>query len=340
MERGQILFLNEQEIQSLITKEQALDLVEEGFRAFARGNVVNPVKLHLPIYPDCDGYLNSMPSYNRETKATGVKLVTVYHDNPKEHGLLATLGTIVLHDWQTGMPYAILGGTHITNLRTGAAAGLKAKYLAREDATVLAVIGAGAQGFSAMEMVMTAMGPERIQELRVSDLVPQRREQFIQKAKELYPHLRYISCAENQEAMAGAHIALFCASAPVPILENCQVEAGSTVICVNELVTPQAVAKFDKFYTDFTECVLERFNAMGREGARKTGIPYEELTANQVTAQFGDVVLGNVVGRRNESERILTLDVGMSLEDVALAEFVYRKAAEQGVGKVLDFQNL
>ena len=340
MQQGKVLFLNEQQIQSLVTREKALELVEEVFRDYAAGQVVNPVKLHLPVYPDVDGYINSMPSYNKRTKATGVKLVSVYHDNPKKHQILATLGTIVLHDWRTGMPYAIMGGTHITNLRTGAAAGLKVKYLARKDARVLAIIGAGAQGYSAFEMAMTATEPGRIQQVHVSDLAPQRREQFIERAKAQYPQLTFVSSPDNAAAMAEADVAMFCAAAPVPLLEDCPVKEGALVVCVNEMLTPKAIAKFDRFYTDFTDCVLERFNTGGRYNAQLTGRPYEDLTADMVTDEFGQVVLGKVPGRKSESDRLLTTDVGMSIEDVAVAQYVYEQAMAQGVGQILDFQNL
>lgn len=339
MQQGQILFLNEKEIEALVTREDALRLVEEVFRDYGRGRVVNPVKLHLPIYPDCDGYINSMPSYNRDTKATGVKLVSVYHDNPKVHHLPATLGTIVLHDWQTGMPYAILGGTHVTNLRTGAAAGLKAKYLARQGAEELAVIGAGAQGWSALEMVLTAMGPGRIRRVFVSDLAPDRRQQFLEKGRAHYPELEFVSSPSNEAAMEQADVGLFCAAAPIPLVESCPIKEGAVVICVNEMLTPKALAKFDAVYTDFTDCVLERFNTSGRYNATLTGKPYEDLTPEMITAEFGQIVLGTVPGRKQETDRLLTTDVGMSIEDVAVARFAYDQALARGVGKILDFQN-
>ena len=340
MEQGQVLFLSEKEIEQLITNEDALNLVDQCLKDHANGSVVNPVKLSLPLYPDVSGYINSMPSYNRETKATGVKLVSVYLDNPRKHNLLSTMGTIVLHDWETAMPYAIMGGTHITNIRTGAAAGLKAKYLARKDSTKLAVIGAGMQGFSAMTMVLTALGPGKIEEIHVCDLTEERRQLFISKAKAVYPELRYVSSESNQAALEQVDIALFCAGASVPLLEPCTVRDGITVICVQELVTPKTVAKFDKFYTDFTDCVLERFNTFGHHYSGITGIPYEDLTADLVTSEIGHVMAGHIPGRTSDKEKILTLDCGMSIEDIACARFVYERAVEQGVGKVLDFQNL
>lgn len=340
MKKGQVLFLNEQEIFRLITREDALNLVDRALQDYANGHVINPVKLSLPLYQDVSGYINSMPSYNRTNKATGIKLVSVYLDNPRNHGLLSTMGTIVLHDWETGMPYAIMGGTHITNIRTGAAAGLKAKYLARKDSKVLALIGAGMQGFSALQMVLTALEDRRIEEIHICDLTEERRQQFIAKIAPLYPEIRFISSPSNQAAMEQADIALFCAGASVPLLESCPIKEGATVICVQELVTPKTVAMFDRFYTDFTDCVLERFNSFGHHYSEITGIPYEDLTADLVTSEIGHVMAGHIPGRVSEKDRILTLDCGMSIEDIAAARFVYDRAVEQGIGTVLDFQNL
>lgn len=340
MKQGQVLFLNEKQIESLVTREDTLALVDRVLQDQANGHTINPVKLSLPLYPDVAGYVNSMPSHNRRDRATGVKLVSVYLENPAKYGLLSTLGTIVLHDWQTGMPYAIMGGTHITNLRTGAAAGLKARYLARKNARVLAVVGAGMQGFSAMTMALAAMGPGRIGEVLVCDLTEERCRNFIEKAKEQYPELTFGICLQAAEATQRADVVLFCAGASVPILEHCPLKPGITVICVQELVTPATVAKFDKFYTDFTDCVLERFNTFGHHYAELNGTQYQDLTADLVTSEIGRVMAGHVPGRESDEENILTLDCGMSIEDVAVARFVYERAVEQGVGTVLDFQNL
>lgn len=339
MNQGQVLFLNEKEIESLITREETLEVVDQVFKAYAKGNAVNPVKLHLPIYPHYEGYINSMPSYNLETQATGVKMVSVYHDNLKNYGILTTLGTIVLHDPKTGMPYAIMGGTHITNMRTGAAAGLKVKYLAKKDASIMAVVGAGAQGYSATAMALTAMKGQ-IKELRVSDLNAARRAEFIEMMKAEFPEVTYISSESNAEAMKGAHVGLFCSGAPIPLLDKCELDPGVLVVGVAELVTPDTVARFDKFYTDFTDCVLERFNTLGREGAKKTGSVYVDLEEKHVTAEIGNVMAGLIPGRQSDDEKILTLDVGMSIEDVGVARLAFDKAMAQNVGKILDFQNL
>jgi len=340
MKQGQVLFLNEKEIESLLTNEKTLEIVDDVLKAYARGNVVNPVKLHLPVYPHHEGYINSMPSYNRETEATGIKVVSVYHDNVKKYGILTTMGTIILHDPETGMPYAIMGGTHITNMRTGAAAGLKARYLARKGSKVLAIVGAGAQGFSSMIMTLTAMGPGTIEEIRVSDLSAERREQFIEKGKALYPEMNFISSASNNEAMKGADVVLLCAAAPVPLLTDCELEEGVTVICVSEILTPQNIARFDRFYADFAACLVERLNVSGRYNAAQRGETYEDLTEEMVSSEIGHVMIGEFPGRLNDTDKLLAADVGMGIEDVGVARYVYELAVEKGLGQVLDFQNL
>ena len=339
MNQGDILFLNEKEVESLITAPQVFDLVEEVLKVYARGEAVNPVKLSLQIYPYHEGHINSMPSYIKPGDLAGVKVVSVHQDIPKNYHLPTTLGTILLHNPDNGLPYAILGGTHITNLRTGAVSGVKAKYLARKDSKVLTVIGAGAQGFASMEMVLLAMNGS-IEEIRICDLSQERREKVIADAKALYPDLRYVSVADSAQAVKGADIVLYATSASVPLLEGTEISEGATVICVSEKLTPKAIAMFDGFYVDFTACAIERYNADGRHTAEKLGRKYEDLTEDMVTGEIGDVMIGKVPGRTGEKQRILTAAVGMSIEDIIVAHAAYEAAVKKHVGVVLPFQNL
>ena len=107
MNRGQVLFINEQEVKQLITASQILALVEEVFKYWAEGKTVNPVKLSLQIFPYHEGHINSMPSYIEPGDMCGVKVVSVHQNNTKNYGLPTTLGTIILHDPETGLPYGI-----------------------------------------------------------------------------------------------------------------------------------------------------------------------------------------------------------------------------------------
>ena len=132
----------------MITPEEVLTLTEEALREYANGDAVNPSKLSLPIWPYHEGLINSMPSYLKKADIAGVKIVSVFDRNPHKYGLPTTVGTIILYDPETGLPYSIMDGTYITDLRTGAVSGIKAKYLSRKDAKKLAIVGAGVHQYA------------------------------------------------------------------------------------------------------------------------------------------------------------------------------------------------
>ena len=204
MENGNILVLSERQIMSVLDMPAALESVETSLREIAEGRCINPMKLHMSLRPGIQGYLNSMPSCLLAQDVMGAKLVSVYKDNAKNFGLPVTMGTIVLHHPESGLPFAVLGGTYITALRTGAAAGVGAKYLARKDSHVLLQIGAGAQGRMGAEAILCAMGT--VDELRVADISPDALKSFAEEMQEKFPQVRIVPYTDYRKAIPGAQI--------------------------------------------------------------------------------------------------------------------------------------
>lgn len=338
MNTGEILFLNRIEVQSLIGREQVFSLVEDAIKEYSYGNTINPVKLSLPVFPYHNGHINSMPSYMKKGDLAGVKVVSVFNNNPSKHDLPTTVGTIILHDAETGIPYAILDGTYITDLRTGAVSGIKAKYLARQDSHRLAIIGAGVQGYTSMEMILLAR-PD-IDHVDVCDLSKKQRDIFMEKGKKQYPNICFEPCADHQVALIRNDIVLYATSASRPLLETGQVPEGVTVICVCELVTRKAVEMFDSWFVDHTECALDRYNDGGRQSAAASGTTWADLTPELVTGDLGDVMTRKIPGRVNSQQKILSGAVGMSIEDIIVARAAVDAATEKGIGKILAFQCL
>lgn len=338
MKAGEVLFLNEKEIKQLISPELVLKLVETALAGYAKGDSVNPPKLHLPFYPTYEGYLNSMPSFTKSRNLAGVKLVSVHKRNPSLHHLPATMGTIVLHQPETGMPYAILGGTHITEMRTGAVAGVAAKYLAKKSSKVLTIVGAGAQGLTSMEMITLAM--QGIKEIRVVDIRPENQEHFITKAKEMFPDINYVAYLDRQEAFQGSDIIVMATTATKSLLEGIELDKGTTVVIIDEKITPKVVGMFDKWIVDFKECVLERENATNKVDAEINGEEFESLDEAMVTGEIGDVIIDKIAGRVNDEEKVLADAVGMSITDVSVARAAYDAALEKNLGVVLPFQDI
>ena len=338
MKPGEILFLNRNEVSQFITKDEALELTEKALTEFALGNANNPSKLILPCYPYHNGHINSMPSYMKYGDVAGVKVVSVYNDNPKKYGLPTTIGTIILYDPETGMPKAIMDGTLITDWRTGAVSGVNAKYLARKDSKTLAIVGAGVQGYTSMEMILRAL--PGIKEVVACDLSEERREFFDAKGREEYPNVTFSALKDHREALRDTDIVVYATSADVPLLEKGEPAPGVTVTTVCELLTRKAVGMFDKWYCDFTQCALERYNDGGASSAAAHGFQWQDLTEDQVYGESGAVAAGLIKGRESNSEKILAGAVGVSVEDVICAEHVFKRAVEAGAGRVLDLINL
>ena len=338
MKPGEILFLNRNEVSKFITVKDALELTEKSLSEFSLGNTINPSKLILPTNPYHNGHINSMPSYMKYGDEAGVKIVSVYNDNPRKYGLPTTIGTIILYDPETGMPKCIMDGTRITDLRTGAVSGINAKYLARKDSKSMAIVGAGVQGYTSMQMILQAL--PGIKEVVACDLSKERREEFIAKGQAEYPDVEFRGLEDHRVSLKENDIVVYATSADRPLLDSGEVADGVTVITVCELLTRHAVGMFDHWFVDFAECAIERYNDGGRQSAEARGLEWEDLTMDLVRGEIGDVITGKLPGRTSDSQKILAGAVGMSVEDVICAEHVFNGAMKAGAGKILDFQCL
>lgn len=337
-EKGKVLFLNEKEIKEQLSPGIVLALVEESFAEYSKGNAVNPIKLHLPIYPTHEGYINAMPAYLRELEIAGMKFVSVYKDNMKEHKLPVTMGSIVLNDPKTGAPYAFMDGTYITAARTGASVGVMAKYLARNNSEVFTVVGSGAQGLASFIMIRTAL--PAIKEVRVVDINPEAQERFIKNASEIFPDIKYIEMSDIQEACTGAQIIVAAATSPKPLLIDINFDKGATVLCIEEDITNRFARKFDSVIVDFTECFIERTNVTSKHHADVTGEPYEEISKETLTGEIGDVITGKLPSRKNQDDMIMASPIGMGITDIIIADYVYQHAIKLGKGLLLDFLDI
>lgn len=335
LNKNQILFLSDKQVEELVPSEKVLELTEQSFVEYASNQAVNPVKLHLPIYPDYEGYINSMPAYLRRLKIAGAKIVSVYRDNIKKFQLPSTIGTVLLHDPETGKPYSIMGGTYITSARTGAVMGVMAKYTVKKGARSLTIIGAGAQGYSAFIMISLAV--PTIDEIRVVDIREEAQDNFISKAKEVFPDKEYKKVSSIQDACDGCDVVLAAATSEKPLLTDIDFAKGSTVLIIEEDFGNTFIKKFDQFVGDFRECLVERINADAFHHCELTGEPFDELTMDSVTAEIGDIIVGKAQGRTSDDEIILAASVGMGIQDIIVGREAYDKAMEIEVGTILDF---
>jgi alanine dehydrogenase len=322
------LLLSRQDVQTVLTMQATIEAVEEAFRQQALGNVVMPLRTAIRI-PAYKGLHLGMPAYiGGETDALGLKVVTVYPDNPRQHGLPTTIGTLLLNDPQTGAPLAIMDAGFLTAMRTGAVSGVATKYLARRDASVVGVFGAGVQ---ARTQLMAVCEVRPITQALVLDVSPDAQCVY---CEEMSAQLGFDVVPEDdaRELVETADILVAASSAHEPLFDGAWLQPGTHINGIGSH-SPGA-RELDTTTIQRSKVVVDlREAALAEAGDLMMPIEEGAITADHIHASLGEVVAGQRPGRESEEEISLFKSVGLALQDVSTAVQVYRLALEQGVGQ-------
>ena len=165
----ELLYLSRADVEGLgLSMREVLRAVDDGFAAKGRGLTEMPPKPGIHTRPDC--FIHAMPAYVREPEVAGLKWVSGYPPNPAK-GLPYITGLLVLNDPETGVPLAVMDCAWITAMRTGASAGISAKYLARTDSEVAAVVGCGVQARPSLAALVETL--PALAAVRCYDVLPE-----------------------------------------------------------------------------------------------------------------------------------------------------------------------
>src|SRR5437762_5137119 len=261
------------------------------------------------------GLLGVMPGYVPGV-ALESKLVSVFPGND-ELGLPSHQGLIALFDEANGAPVAVMDGTYITAIRTGGTAAVATRILAREDASVLAILGAGAQGWSHLE---TFPRVRDFQEIRVASRNSDRAIELAEKN----PRAQVASSFE--QAVRGADVVACCTDAREPILRREWLKPGVHVSAVGGTFGPELDAETVAACSIFVEWRGAVTNAPPAGAHELQGLDAEKVT------EVGEVIAKTRPGRRSPDEITLYKSTGHAVEDAATARLVYDRARAQGVG--------
>jgi ornithine cyclodeaminase/alanine dehydrogenase-like protein (mu-crystallin family) len=318
------LILTASEVLSCLDIDEIFGVVEETFRETGLGRTILPPKLFM--YLPGEGHNDFMfagPASVPSAKAVGVKIVTGYKANPEKFGLPHILAVMILTDPENGYPLAMFDGTHLTTFRTGAMTAVAAKYLARPDSGILAIIGAGTQGRS------TARALSRIfsfREVRIHDIHSQAGEKFGEEMEPLLKlPVRFSS--QTKEAVEGADIIVTVTSSEGEFVRDEWIKPGSFIASVGSYPELQAALpkKVEKLVVD------DRTQARYR-GELWKGYEKGEFTDAMIYAELGEVVCGRKKGRETKEERTLACLTGVGTLDVAVARRVYERGSKRKLG--------
>jgi len=321
-----LLYLCRDDVESLgIGIAEVVAAVDAGCRARGRGEVVMPPKLSLHA---ADGAFSQvMPASLPTVGGLGVKWVTVFPGNAVR-GLPLINGVVVVSDPATGLPAAVMDAGLITAWRTGASAGVAARYLARPDAECAGVLGCGVQARSSVRALATVLPALRA--VRCHDVVSAAAASFVEELRAELPALEFTICAAPTDVPRGAGVvvtAITMSDEIRPPLGAGLLEPGALAVALDydAAWSAPAMAGCDRFFCDDAATVL----ATKAAGVRLAGIPGE------IAGDLGELAAGRVAGRRTDGERLFCLNLGMALEDIVTAGLVLARAREMGVGREL-----
>jgi ornithine cyclodeaminase len=327
------LVLSPLEVRRLLPMETCMDLMADALKCLSRGDATNPLRRGM-LLPEKKGILGMMPGYLGSPKALGLKVVAVF---PGNHGTKydAHQGVVMLFDPEIGVPLAIVDASEITAIRTAAATGVATGVLARNDAGTLAILGSGVQARTHLEAMLIVRSIERV---RVYSPREANRQAFAERESARYG-IKIEPAGSAREAVTDAAIICTTTSAHDPVLMGDWIApgthinaAGSSVPHTRELDTAAVVKS--RLFVDRRESTVNEagdFLFPKDEGA---------IGEDHILGEIGDILLGKMKGRESPEEITLFKSLGLAVEDLAAAEYVYRQAREEGVGTAVELGGL
>ena len=311
-----IMFLSKQAVHEFLGMSEALKAAESAFKLSAEGKSIMPPKLYLDL-PDYHGDFRAMPAYI--DGMAGLKWVCAYPDNRKV-SLPSVMATIILCDPGTGCPLAIMDGTYITNMRTGASGGVSVKYLARKDSSIIGMIGAGIQAETqllAINEVLTG-----IKEVKIFDL---RREASLKYAEEMGAKLNINvrSVATLSEA-ASADIVVTSTPSRQPIITKQDIRPGTHIIAIG--ADAEGKQELDAEILKQAKIIVDDIAQASHSGEINVPLSQGLIKPGDIYGTLGEVVAGIKKGRESDEEITIFDSTGLAIQDIICAKLVYEKA--------------
>ena len=311
--------MSRQDVEAVhLSMSDIIDALDQMFAEKGHGNVEMPPKPGIHTQPDA--FIHAMPAYIPSLQAAGLKWISGYPGNQARE-LPYITGLLVLNDPLSGVPIAVMDATWITAMRTGAATALAAKYLGRITSETVAVLGCGVQGRSNVHALSTLFDLKKVQAF---DLKPER---VVEYAREIEDSLgiKVESATDPRNALRGADLVVTAGPIlknPKPTISADWLEPGSFASAVDfdSYWQGAALKQANKIVTD-DRAQMSFYRTEGY--FKQTPEPY---------ADMGELAIGLKAGRENDEERIIALNLGIALEDMATAIRVYRAAIELGIG--------
>jgi len=320
MDKEKFLYLSRHDVEAVdLSMAEIIEALESAFREKGEGHVEMPPK--PGIHPGGgDNFIHAMPAYIPALQSAGLKWVSGFPGNT-QRGLPYITGLLILNDPETGLPLAVMDCVWITAMRTGAATAVAAKYLARPESSTVGILACGVQGRTNLAALEVLFPLEHVRAFDTDAAVAQG------FAEEMSGRFDFqVAVVETpREAVVGCD--LIVTSGPILKTPHATIQPGwldegafASLVDFDSYWHPDAMREIDRICTDDVNQFLFY---------RKDG--YFQDTP-EIHADLGELVTGRKPGRESPQERTMTVNLGLAMDDMAVAPLIYQRALKRNLG--------
>lgn len=329
-----MLYLNRSDIEQAGGNHSTVyvNALTEALKAHANQDFVQPLKPYLRAN-GTEGHIAdriiAMPSHiGGQDPVSGIKWIGSKHDNPSERKIERASGVIILNDPETNYPIAVMEASLISSMRTAAVSVIAAQKLAKKGFEALTIIGCGLIGDRQLQSMLEQF--DHIKQVYVFDQFEKASANFIEKWAEARPDIHFVQATTAKEAVENGEVVITCTVTDKPYIEYDWIQKGTFISNISIMDMKKDV------FTQADKVLVDDWSQANREKKTINQLVLEgRFSREALHAELGELLTGAKPGRENDDEIILLNPMGMAIEDISSAYYIYKEAKQQQIGTIL-----
>ncbi|MCZ4236855.1 2,3-diaminopropionate biosynthesis protein SbnB [Staphylococcus equorum] len=329
-----MLYLNRSDVEQAGGNHSTVyvNALTEALKAHANKDFVQPLKPYLRAN-GTEGHIAdriiAMPSHiGGQDPVSGIKWIGSKHDNPSERKIERASGVIILNDPETNYPIAVMEASLISSMRTAAVSVIAAQKLAKKGFEALTIIGCGLIGDRQLQSMLEQF--DHIKQVYVFDQFEKASANFIEKWAEARPDIHFVQATTAKEAVENGEVVITCTVTDKPYIEYDWIQKGTFISNISIMDIKKDV------FTQADKVLVDDWSQANREKKTINQLVLEgRFSREALHAELGELLTGAKPGRENDDEIILLNPMGMAIEDISSAYYIYKEAKQQQIGTTL-----
>lgn len=310
----------------------AVEITRQAFSELSTGQAVVPLRTVVEQTAH-DGVTLFMPGYLRGSESLAVKVAAVHHRN-RERGLPLIHALVIVIDPATGQPLAAMEGGYLTALRTGAASGVATELLARREAEIAAVIGAGGQSRT---QILALAAVRQLRRILIFDQKPEKVQALIAGLQpQLSSEIELCAAHSAAEAVRQAHVICTATTSRTPVFDGADVQPGTHINAIGAYTPEMQEVDCTTLQRAAKIVIDSRAGALAEAGDLLMALERGAIQLSDIYGELGEIAAGLKPGRESDDEITYFKSVGNAAQDAAIAHAIYQQALQHNLGTEFD----